>query len=125
MINRIIVSLLITALPTCLLAQAAAHPNHPQNFMSSLPMLLAFVFLFYFLLIRPQTQRAKEHRSLLEKLAVGDEIVTTGGLAGRVESLSEAKENLFITVTLAKDIRVTIKKEHVANVLPKGTLTLH
>ncbi|KPJ79696.1 MAG: hypothetical protein AMJ58_11125 [Gammaproteobacteria bacterium SG8_30] len=84
--------------------------------MQLLPLVLIFV-VFYFLLIRPQTKRAKEHREMVGKLASGDEVVTTGGLLGRI---TEVGDN-FLTVEVADGVRVKVQKFQVAQLMPKGT----
>ena len=68
--------------------------------------------------IRPQMKRAKEHRDLIAKLAKGDEVITNGGIAGRIEDLGEA----FVTVEIADGVRVKLQRAAIAAVLPKGTL---
>src|SRR5262245_58242753 len=71
-------------------APAAAEGQHAQGSMLSLlPTLILFILVFYFLLIRPQTKRAKEHRKLIENLARDDEIVTTGGIAGKIVDIQD------------------------------------
>ena len=82
-----------------------------------LPLVLIFV-VFYFLLIRPQTKRAKEHRQLVANLANGDEVVTNGGLLGRITHVGES----FVTVELADNVSVKLQKHAVASVMPKGTM---
>jgi|SRR5690625_3665638 len=79
------------------------------------PVLL--IVVFYFLLIRPQTKRAKEHRQLVEALAKGDEVVTSGGLLGRVIEVGET----FATVEIANGVEVRLQKTAVTAVMPKGT----
>jgi preprotein translocase subunit YajC len=74
--------------------------------------------VFYFLLIRPQAKRAKEHKSMVAALAVGDEVVTSGGILGRV---TEAGEQ-FLTVEVAEGVRVKVQRHTVSSVLPKGTM---
>ena len=97
---------------------ADAAPNAQQGgFMSLLPLVIIFV-IFYFLLIRPQAKRAKEHRALVAALAKGDEVVTTGGLAGRVTEVGDA----FLTVEVADTVAVKVQRQAVTSVLPKGTL---
>jgi len=81
-----------------------------------LPLLLIFV-VFYFLLIRPQTKRAKEHREMVAKLAAGDEIVTNGGVLGRMRELGEP----FITLPAASGVAIQVQKLQVAQLMPKGT----
>lgn len=78
---------------------------------------IALIAIFYFLLIRPQSKRAKEHRKLIEALAKGDEVVTQGGLLGRVTDVGEA----FATVELADGVEVRLQKTAVVAVMPKGT----
>lgn len=99
------------------LAQAApaAAPGNPL--VTFLPLIGLFV-VFYFLMIRPQMKRQKEQRAMLSALAKGDEVVTTGGIAGRIEEVGES----FLTVEIATGIRVRLQKGAVSQVLPKGTL---
>ncbi len=82
-----------------------------------LPLILLFV-IFYFMLIRPQMKRAKEHKALVEGLAKGDEIVTNGGLLGTITDLGEN----FIALEIASGTEVKIQRGAIANVLPKGSL---
>jgi preprotein translocase subunit YajC len=72
----------------------------------------------YFLMIRPQMKRAKEHRELTSKLAKCDEVFTTGGIAGRVDYLGES----LVTVEIADGVRVKLQRAAIVAVLPKGTL---
>jgi preprotein translocase subunit YajC len=83
-------------------------------------MMLPVVFLgvMYFLMIRPQNKRAKEQREMLSKIAVGDEIATTGGILGKVSEVGEQ----FLTVEIANGVNVKLQKFQVALVLPKGTV---
>jgi preprotein translocase subunit YajC len=96
-------------------AQAAGTASS-SPLMTVLPLLLIFV-VFYFLLIRPQSKRAKEHREMVAKLAAGDEIVTTGGLLGRVGEVGES----FITLQIASGVAIQVQKFQVAQLVPKGT----
>jgi preprotein translocase subunit YajC len=98
-------------------AQAATGAAQPNPLMSLLPLIILFV-VFWFLLLRPQMKRAKEHRELLSKLQKGDEVITSGGIAGRIEDLSES----FVTVEIADKVSVKIQRGAVTAVLPKGTL---
>ncbi len=95
----------------------AAGAAQPNALMQMLPLVLIFV-VFYFLLIRPQTKRAKEHRAMVAALAVGDEVVTGGGLLGKVTEVSDQ----FLTVEIADGVAVKIQRHTVQSVLPKGTL---
>ena len=95
---------------------AAAAGQQGGGLLGMLPLLLIMV-LFYFMLIRPQTKRAKEHKNMVEALAKGDEIVTNGGLLGRVNDVGES----FLNVEIADGINVKIQKQSVASLVPKGT----
>jgi preprotein translocase subunit YajC len=95
----------------------AASAGGQSNLLTLLPMVLLFV-VFYFLLIRPQAKRAKEHRALVAALAVGDEVVTSGGILGRVTETGEQ----FLTVEIADGVRIKLQRHTVTSVLPKGTL---
>ena len=97
-------------------AQSAA-PTDAGGLMGFLPIILMFVLL-YFMLIRPQMKRAKEHKDMLGKLAKGDEIVTTGGIAGTVRELGEN----FITLEIANGVTVKMQRSAIGSVLPKGSL---
>jgi preprotein translocase subunit YajC len=95
-------------------AQDAAQPG---GLMSFLPLIIIFI-IFYFLLIRPQMKRAKEHKKLVSELATGDEIVTNGGLLGKITKVGES----FITVELADNVKIKLQRHAVASVMPKGTI---
>ena len=97
-------------------AQAAGGAQ-PNAFVQLLPLVLIFV-VFYFLLIRPQAKRAKEHKAMVAALAVGDEVVTSGGILGRVTETGEQ----FLTVEIAEGVRVKVQRHTVGAILPKGTL---
>jgi preprotein translocase subunit YajC len=99
------------------MAQAAA-PAAPGNpFVTFLPLLVLFG-VFYFLMIRPQMKRQKETRNMIAALAKGDEVVTTGGIAGRVEEMGES----YLTVEIAPNVLVKVQKGAISQVLPKGSL---
>jgi preprotein translocase subunit YajC len=76
-----------------------------------------FVVL-WFLMIRPQMKKAKEHKALIDALTKGDEVVTQGGVAGRIVRIGDN----FVTVELAPNVEVAVQRQAIANVLPKGTL---
>lgn len=97
-------------------ATPAATPE--GGFLSVLPMLIIFIAVFYFLLIRPQSKRAKEQRQLLENLTVGDEVLTTGGIIGRLTKLRDG----YVVITTGNNVEMTFQKASVAAILPKGTL---
>jgi preprotein translocase subunit YajC len=98
-------------------AQAAAPAAAPNPLMSFLPLIILFG-IFYFMLIRPQMKRAKEQRTMVAALAKGDEVLTNGGLLGRIDSIAEQ----FVTLELAPGVIVKLRKDAVSAVLPKGTL---
>ena len=101
---------------TSVIAQAAPAAA-PNPIMTFLPLIGLFV-VFYFLMIRPQMKRQKEHRTMLAALSKGDEVVTNGGIAGRVEEVGES----FLTVEIAPNVKVRVQKGAVSQVLPKGSL---
>ena len=88
------------------------------SMLSTLLFPIILIAIMYFLMIRPQMKRQKEHKAMLDKLQRGDEIITSGGIAGTV---SEIGDN-FVTVEIANGVQVRIQRGAVANVLPKGTL---
>lgn len=96
-------------------AQAAQAQPNP---LVSLLMPIGLIVLFYFLLIRPQMKRNKDHKALLEKLSVGDEIVTSGGLSGKITALGEN----FLSVEIADNTVIKLQRQAVTTVLPKGSL---
>lgn len=98
-------------------AQTAAPASPSAGLLEFLPLLVLFV-VFYFMLIRPQMKRQKEHRQMVDALAKGDEVVTSGGIAGKITDVGDS----FMTVEIAKGIEVKVQKQAVGAVLPKGTL---
>jgi preprotein translocase subunit YajC len=99
-------------------AQAATPAAGGGGMLSTLLFPLLLVAVMYFLMIRPQMKKQKEHRSMLEKLGNGDEVITNGGVAGVVRDIGDH----FITVEIADNVRIRVQKGAIANVLPKGTL---
>jgi preprotein translocase subunit YajC len=97
-------------------AQAAAPAGGSPITALLLPVLL--IVVFYFLLIRPQQKKQKEHRQMVDALAVGAEVVTGGGVLGKVTDLGEQ----FVTVEIADGVKVKIQRHSIAAVLPKDTL---
>ncbi|HVN41340.1 MAG TPA: preprotein translocase subunit YajC [Steroidobacteraceae bacterium] len=85
--------------------------------LQMLPLVLIFV-VFYFLLIRPQSKRAKEHKAMVAALTVGEEVVTSGGILGKITETGEQ----FVTVEIATGVRVKVQRHTITNVVPKGTL---
>ncbi len=89
----------------------------PSILTQLLPLILIFI-VFYFLLIRPQMKRAKEHKALVAGLAKGNEVVTNGGLLGRITGLSDS----FVTLELADGVSIKVQRHAVAAVMPAGTI---
>ena len=85
--------------------------------MSFLPLIVIFA-VFYFMLIRPQMKRAKEHKQLVAQLGKGDEVITNGGLLGKITDVSES----FVTLELADNLQIKLQRSAVANIMPKGTI---
>ena len=85
--------------------------------MSFLPLIVIFA-VFYFMLIRPQMKRAKEHKQLVSQLGKGDEVITNGGLLGKITDVSDS----FVTLELADNLQIKLQRSAVANVMPKGTI---
>ncbi len=98
-------------------AQTAGAADASGGVMQLLPMILMFGVL-WFLMIRPQMKKAKEHKALLAALQKGDEVVTGGGLTGRVSKVGEA----YVHVEIAEGVEVVVQKPSVVIVLPKGSL---
>lgn len=82
-------------------------------------MLVVFGLIFYFMILRPQQKRSKDHKKLMDSIGKGDEVLTTGGLVGRVTKVSD---NGYIAIALNDTNEVVIKRDFVAAVLPKGTM---
>jgi preprotein translocase subunit YajC len=98
-------------------AYAQAAGGGDAGFIGLLPIVLMFVLL-YFLMIRPQMKRAKEHKQMVEALQKGDEVVAAGGIVGRITKVAEQ----YVTVEIAPNTEVTIQRASVQTPLPKGTL---
>jgi preprotein translocase subunit YajC len=98
-------------------AQATGTAAPGNALMQMAPLVLIFV-VFYFLLIRPQAKRAKEHKAMIAALGAGDEVVTGGGILGKVTEVSDQ----FLVVEVAEGVRVKVQRHTVTQVLPKGTV---
>ncbi len=95
----------------------SAPAQQADPLMSFLPLIILFV-IFYFLLIRPQQKKAKEHKNMVANLKKGDEVVTQGGIVAKVTDVSEG----FLTCQIAENVEVKVQNHAVATVLPKGTI---
>jgi preprotein translocase subunit YajC len=88
-----------------------------SNLSTFLPLILMFVVM-YFLMIRPQQKRAKEQRAMMEALAKGDEVVTAGGILGKVSKVTDT----YVTIEVAANTEIVVQKPSITTLLPKGTL---
>ncbi|MAM70943.1 MAG: preprotein translocase subunit YajC [Gammaproteobacteria bacterium] len=89
-----------------------------QSPWTSFIFLGGFILIFYFMLIRPQSKRAKEHKALVQALSKGDEVITAGGVLGKVTHVDEQ----YIALTVAENVEMKMQKSSVSAVLPKGTI---
>lgn len=99
-------------------AAPAAAANPQQGGFSMMIMLTIFVLFMYFAMWRPQSKRAKAHRDLLSSLAKGDEVVTAGGILGKISKVTDN----YTVLSLADNVEITVQKASIVNVLPKGTM---
>lgn len=99
------------------LAQSGSASSGPSG-TANIIMLFVFIAIFYFLLIRPQMKRQKEHKNLIQALSKGDEIVTSGGVLGKIVNVGDA----FVTVEISNNIQIKVQKHAVGAVMPKGTI---
>ena len=99
------------------MAEGAAGAPPDGGLLGFIPLILIFV-IFYFLIIRPQVKRAKEHKKLTESVTKGDEVITGGGLLGKVTDVSDN----FVTLEVAEGIEVKVQRQSVASLVPKGTI---
>ena len=109
-------SFLDLLIPTAYAQAAGGQPQGGGMGMLLFPIIL--IAIMYFLMIRPQMKRQKDHKSMLDKLSKGDEVLTNGGIAGTVTDIGES----FISVEVAAGVQLRVQKGAIANVLPKGTL---
>ncbi len=98
-------------------AEGAAAPSAGSELMGLLPLIVIFV-IFYFLLLRPQMKRSKEHRTMVAALAKGDEVVTSGGVLGKITSVDES----FIGLDIANGVEIKVQRSAVSALMPKGTM---
>lgn len=111
-----ILNSLISAAQAATTGGAAA--GHQGSIWGMIWLPILIIVVFYFLLIRPQSKRAKEHKSLLANVSVGDEVVTTGGVVAKIAKL---RDN-FVVLEISRDVQITFQKSSIAQVLPKGTI---
>ena len=97
---------------------AGAAAQSPADPLASLILPIGLVVLFYFFLIRPQSKRQKEHRKMVNDLQKGEEVITSGGILGKITNVNDD----FITLEIAKDVSLNIQKNAVQTIMPKGTI---
>ncbi|MCV3286548.1 preprotein translocase subunit YajC [Aeromonas veronii] len=97
-----------------------ATPGAQGGGMEMIIMLAVFGLIFYFMIYRPQAKRAKDHRNLMSSLSKGDEVLTSGGLVGKIAKV--AADSDYLVIALNDQTQVTIKKDFVSAVLPKGSI---
>ncbi len=98
-------------------AVGAAGSSGAESFMGLIPLVVVFI-IFYFLLMRPQIKRAKEHKKLTESVNKGDEVSTSGGILGKVVDVNDN----FVTMEIADNVKVKVQRQSIATLLPKGTI---
>lgn len=105
------------------LAQAAPPAaGGPESMLPSLGFMVLIFVVFYFLMIRPQTKRQKEHKSMVEALGKGDEVLTAGGMIGKITELSDQYMTLQVASVDGKPVEVSMQRGAVQTLLPKGTM---
>lgn len=116
---KLIAATALTTLPALVLAEGApaAQPQAPSAIMN-IVLFGGFIVLFYFMLWRPQSKRAKEHKDLMADLNKGDEVITNGGLMGKILRVKDD----FIALEIAEGVEIKVQKVSVSAKLPKGTL---
>ena len=101
-------------------AHAAAAPAASGGGMEMIIMLAVFGAVFYFMIYRPQAKRVKDHKNLMNALSKGDEVLTQGGIVGKIVKVSDEKD--FLVVSISEGTEVTVQKGSINAVLPKGTM---
>jgi preprotein translocase subunit YajC len=104
--------------PYVLISPAYAQAGAPDAGVMNIGLLVLMLVVFWFILIRPQMRRAKEHKALISALEKGNEVVTAGGIVGKITKVSEA----YITLEIADNTEVVVQKSAVQTLLPKGTM---
>lgn len=115
LLNKLSLLLLLMLAPMAAMAQ---EPPAGPSAISQIILFGGFILIFYFLIWRPQSKRAKEHKALVSSLDKGDEVVTGGGLAGRISRLTDD----YLVLEIADNVEVKVQRQAVAQALPKGTL---
>ena len=113
---KLLFAIFASLLPFAAMAEGEAGPQ--GSAMMQFIMLGGFVLIFYFVLWRPQSKRQKEHKNLMESIEKHDEVVTAGGILGKVTKVTEE----YVVIEIAEGVNLTLQKSSVTAVLPKGTL---
>ncbi|MBU0744624.1 MAG: preprotein translocase subunit YajC [Gammaproteobacteria bacterium] len=96
----------------------AASQSTSGGLMSLLPMIILLILFMYLMVIRPQSKKAKEHKNLIGNLQKGDEVVTIGGVIGKIEKITDD----FMVLSIAENTNITVQRGAIANILPRGTM---
>lgn len=99
-------------------AYAQAGGAAPGGALAMPMMMVIFLVIFYFLLIRPQQKKAKEHQAMLAKLAAGDEVVTAGGILGKITEIGDG----YVSLEIADGVRIKVQRFQITSLVPKGTV---
>jgi preprotein translocase subunit YajC len=113
---KLLVAAFFAAMPA--LAMAQAGPEAGMGAMGQIIFFAGFILIFYFLIWRPQSKRTKEHKALMQGLNKGDEVVISGGIAGKITKVGDD----FIVLEISDNVEVNVQKVAVAAALPKGTI---
>ena len=100
------------------IAEAAPAATSSPDPLASLILPIGLVVLFYFFLIRPQSKRQKEHKKMVNDLQKGEEVLTSGGMLGKITNINDD----FVSLEIAKEVSLTIQKSAIQTVMPKGTI---
>jgi preprotein translocase subunit YajC len=100
----------------------AASGGGPESMLPTVGFMVLMFVVFYFLLIRPQSKRQKEHKSMVEALGKGDEVLTAGGIIGKITDLSDQYMTLQISTLDGKPVEISVQRAAVQTLLPKGTM---
>jgi preprotein translocase subunit YajC len=99
-------------------ADTAVTPSNSSSPISTIVMMLIFGVVFYFLLIRPQSKKQKEHKAMMNNIQTGDEVVTNGGILGKVSKVTDQ----FVVLNVAQGVEMKFQKQSITATLPKGTI---
>lgn len=100
------------------LAATTTTPSTSQGIISMLPMIAILILFMYFMVIRPQSKRTKDHKKLMDGLQKGDEVITIGGVLGKIEKITDD----LIALNIAENTNITVQKSSISNVVPRGTI---